>query len=164
MFCAMLFTSNCYVIFKFWVWEFDSSIEIFFPFILIIDLLGSMSVILQLALFVTDLFMFTFLCLLVFFELGKYVKLFISPSLIGYTFFYYFYLCVWCVCVCVYHIDGTYFKASVGFTTLPSHCWGDCWSCYQEELFNGHFRDLYFRERICGLMPLVKWLILSFSW
>ena len=67
-------------------------------------------------------------------------------------------------CVCVYHIDVTYFKAGVGFITLPSHCWGDCWSCYQEELFKGHFRDLYFRGQICGLMHLVKWLIFSFSW
>ena len=124
MFCAMLFTSNCYVIFKFWVWEFDSSIEIFFPFILIIDLLGSMSVILQLALFVTDLFMFTFLCLLVFFELGKYVKLFISPSLIGYTFFYYFYLCVWCVCVCVSHWwDIFQSKCGIHHITFPLLRW-----------------------------------------
>ena len=121
-FCAMEFTSNYYVIFKFWVWEFDSCTEIFFPFILIIDLLGSMSVTLQSALYVTDLFMFTFLSLLVFFELAKYVKLFYLPIFNWLNILLLFFP----VCVYVYHIDVTYFKASVAFTTLPSHCWGDC--------------------------------------
>lgn len=100
-FCAMEFTSNYYVIFKFWVWEFDSCTEIFFPFILIIDLLGSMSVTLQSALYVTDIFMFTFISLLVFFELAKYVKLFYFPIFNWLNILLLFFPVCVCMCVCI---------------------------------------------------------------
>ena len=70
-----------------------------------------MSVILQLALYVTDLFMFTFLCFLVFFELAKYVKLFYFP-IFNWLYILLLFLLV-CVCITLmWHISKQVWDSS----------------------------------------------------